>query len=95
MEILFKLLFEIILEGSIEIGYQKSAPMPLRILAAFIVLAVFFVLGGLFVFMGYEAYLEDNTGVAIALFIAGAFWMFGGMYVIIKMFHKKAKLDKK
>ena len=41
MEILFEFLFEIIIEGSIELGSEKKVPIPLRILAVFIVLAVF------------------------------------------------------
>ncbi|MGN0383686.1 MAG: hypothetical protein ACI4DS_05390 [Eubacterium sp.] len=95
MEILLEFLFDIIIEGSIELGSEKTVPIPLRILAAFIVLAVFFGMGGLFVYMGYDATLVDDKGAAIALFIAGAFLMLGGMFVILKMFHKKAKSDKK
>lgn len=45
MEILFEFLFQIILEGSIELGSEKTVPKPLRILAAFIVFTVFFGMG--------------------------------------------------
>ena len=54
MEFLLELLFDIIVEGSIELGSQKAVPMPLRILAAFIVLVVFFGMGGMFVYMGMK-----------------------------------------
>lgn len=89
MEFLLELLFDIIVEGSIELGSEKTVPMPLRILAALIVLAVFFGMGGLFVYGGYDAMLVSNNGAAIVLFAVGAFMVFGGIFVIFKMFQKK------
>ena len=95
MEFLFELLFDIIVEGSIELGSEKTVPMPLRILAAFVVLIVFFGLGGAVVYMGYDAMLENDTGAAVMLFVVGAFFVFGGIFVIFKMFQKKKINDKK
>ena len=92
MDFLFELLFDIIVEGSIELGSEKMVPMPLRILAALIVLAIFFGMGGLFVYMGYDAMLKGDKGAGIALFAVGVFMVFGGIFVIFKMF---CKLDKK
>lgn len=89
MEFLFELLFDIIVEGSIELGSEKTVPMPLRILAALIVLVVFFGMGGLFVYMGYEAMLGSDKVAAIALFAVGALMVLGGIFVISKMFYKK------
>ena len=89
MDFLFELLFDIIVEGSIELGSEKTVPMPLRILAAFVVLIVFFGLGGAVAYMGYEAMLENDTGAAVMLFVVGAFFVFGGIFVIFKMFQKK------
>ena len=94
MEFLLELLFDIIVEGSIELGSEKTVPMPLRILAALIVFVVFFGMGGLFVYGGYEAMLGSNKGAGIALFVVGAFMMFGGIFVIFKMFQKKKEKEK-
>ncbi len=95
LELLLELLFDLIVEGSIELGSEKTIPMPLRILAAIIVLAVFFGMGGLFAYMGYEATLGDDKGAAIMFFAVGVFIVFGGIFSIFKMFRKKAKTDKK
>ena len=95
MEFLLELLFEIVVEGSIELGSEKTVPISLRILAACIVLAVFFGMGGLFIYMGYDAILGGDKAFAIAVFVMGIFLMFGGMFIILKMFRKKKeKLDK-
>lgn len=93
MEFLLELLFDIIVEGSIELGLEKTVPMPLRILAALIVFVVFFGMGGVFVYMGYEAMLVSNKGAGIA-FAVGAFMVFGGIFVIFKMFQKKKEKKK-
>ena len=95
MEFLFELLFEIIIEGSIELGSEKTVPMPIRILAAVIALAIFFGMGGLFIYMGYDEILGGDKTAAIALFSVGALLVFGGIFVVVKMFRKKKeKLDK-
>lgn len=44
MEFIFEILYEIIFEGSLEIGTSKKAPILVRILA----MAVFFAINGLF-----------------------------------------------
>lgn len=93
MEFLLELLFDIIVEGSIELGSEKTVPMPLRILAALIVLVVFFGMGGLFVYMGYDAMLGNDNSAAIA-FAVGALMVFGGIFVIFKMFQKKKEKEK-
>ena len=94
MEFLFELLFEIIIEGSIELGSEKTVPMPIRILAAVIALAIFFGMGGLFIYMGYDEILGGDKTAAIA-FAVGALLIFGGIFVVVKMFRKKKeKLDK-
>lgn len=94
MEILIELLFEIIIEGCIEIGSEKTVPMSVRFLVAFIVLIVFFGIGGFFIYMGYDENLGGDKVAAIALFVVGALMMVGGIYIIVKMFwKKKEKLD--
>ena len=94
MEFLLELLFEIIIEGSIELGSEKTVPMPLRILAAVIALTVFFGMGGLFIYMGYEATLGGDKTAAIA-FAVGTLLVLGGIFVIVKMFRKKKEKNGK
>ena len=89
MEFLLELLFEIIIEGSIEISSKKTVPIPLRVLPAVIVLSAYFGMGGLLIYMGYDAILGCDTAVAIALFVVSVFWLFGGISIIVKMFRKK------
>ena len=48
MEFILELLFEIIVEGSIELSTHKKVPMPLRILAFIICFGLFgFIAGGI------------------------------------------------
>lgn len=89
MEFLLELLFDIIIEGSIELGSEKKVPIPLRILAVLIVLAVFFGMGLLFIHMGYDAIMRDDNAAAVVLLGVGVFLIFGGMFIIFKMFRKK------
>ena len=89
MDFLFELLFDIIVEGSIELGSEKSVPMPLRILAVLIVIAVFFGMGGLVVYMGLEAMSAGDNGAAIMMNTVGAIMVCGGIFTIFKMFRKK------
>lgn len=88
MEFVLELLFEIIVEGSIELGSEKKVPMPFRILALLVVWTIFFGMGGLFIYGAYEAYMiQDNTYI---LFLAtGLFMVVGGIFIAYKMFRKK------
>ena len=89
MEFLLELLFDITIEGSIELGSEKKVPLPIRILAVLIVLAVFFGMGLLFIHMGYDAIMRGDNAAAVVFFGVGVFLIFGGMYIIFKMFRKK------
>lgn len=86
MEFIIELLFEIILEGSIELGSSKKVPIPLRILATIIILICYFGLGGFFIYM---AYTEVTGGIKLFLYAVGLFIFGGGTYIIHKMFRKK------
>ena len=89
LEILFELLFEFIVDGSIELGSERTVPKPLRIFAAIIVFAVFFGMGGFLIYQGYDAILMGNIGITILWFVVAAFFILGGIFVIWKMFRKK------
>lgn len=89
MEFLLELLFDIVVEGSIALGSEKKVPMPLRILALLVVWTLFFGMGGVFVYEGYQAYLcGANLGAGIVS-ITGIFLIFGGVFIAVKMFRKK------
>lgn len=93
MEFVLELLFDIIVEGSIALGSEKKVPMPLRILCLLVEWTIFFGLGGLFVYMGYEASLENDMMATIILLVVGGFMIIGGIFVAYKMFRKKRERE--
>ena len=88
MEFLAELLMEIILEGTIAIGSEKKVPMPIRILCLLVEWAIFFGLGGLFVYMGYDA-LQGNDTTGYFILGVGILMIIGGIFIAYKMFEKK------
>lgn len=86
MEFIIELLFEFILEGTIELGSHKKVPMPLRILATMIILVCYFGLGGLLI---YGAYTEPEGPEKIFIYLCGFFIFGGGIYIVYKMYKKK------
>lgn len=89
MELFVEFLCEIVLEGVIAIGSEKKVPMPLRILCLLVEWTIFFGLGGLFIYMGYESKLENDTVAAFMLLGVGLLMIIGGIYIAVKMFRKK------
>lgn len=89
MEFLAELLVEIVLEGTIAIGSEKKAPMPIRILCAFVEWIIFFGFGGFLIYIGYEAKLQNDTVSAFMLLGVGFLMIIGGVYIAIKMFRKR------
>lgn len=89
MEFLLELLFDFILEGSMALASEKTIPMPLRILAGLVVFVIFFGLGGVFTYMGYESVVGQNKVAGICLFVVGAIMILGGMFLAYKMLQKK------
>ena len=86
MEFIIELLFEIIVEGSLELGSHRKVPMPLRILA----LAVFGVIYGGLVFLlfasGIDAYQAGNLAAAVLLIVVSVGLLVGCVYMIRKKF---------
>ena len=71
MELILEILFDLIVEGSVEAVGEKKVPLVLRILAAIVLIVVF---GGLVVVLLYIGISEKNwivavLGVGIALMI--------------------------
>jgi len=76
MEIIFDILFELIVEGSIGAVGDKKVPLPLRILAAVFLIVIFGGLVGVLIYIGID---EKNwiiiiCGVIVALFVIAAVW---------------------
>ena len=83
MELLFDLLAEFILEGSVEVLGSKKAPLALRIAAAVVLVAVFL---GLIVFFFVTGITDKNP---VMLVLAVVFLLVFG--VLIWKFGKKIK----
>jgi peptidoglycan/LPS O-acetylase OafA/YrhL len=83
MELLFDLLAEFILEGSVEVLGSKKAPLALRIAAAVVLVAVFL---GLIVFFFAIGITDKNP---VMLVLAVVFLLV--FVVLIRKFGKKIK----
>lgn len=76
MELLFEIIFELIVEGSLEISSARKVPLLLRIVAGLILIGVY---GGIAGFLLYEGFVSRNWvlaagGIAILLFGIVGFW---------------------
>lgn len=76
MEIIFDILFELIVEGSIGAVGDKKVPLALRILAAVFLTVIFGGLVGVLVYIGIDEkkWIILIIGVVIALAVIGAVW---------------------
>lgn len=86
MEFILELLFEIIIEGSLELGTHRKVPMPLRILALLVVVLVYGLLIGVLFLIGYDAAKEGNTGVAGMMYVIDALIFVLVIYAVRKKF---------
>lgn len=79
MEILLEAVFELILEGSVEIGKSKKVPMPLRIAAVLVLAVITFGLAVVFL-LGAVAFFQSGDLLIGFVFLAvEALWV--GMLV--------------
>lgn len=69
MEILFEIIFEIIVDGALEAVSSRKVPMPLRILAALIVVGVFGGVIFLIVFTGIICLRSKDNIIAVAIIL--------------------------
>lgn len=84
MEFIFEFLFELILEGTIELGTSRRVPPVVRILALLVVMAVFGGLTVLLVVVGISMLQENNIPAAVFFFAIGALILSGAVYAILK-----------
>ncbi len=75
MEISFEIIFEIIFEGTIELARSKKVPMPIRILAAILVLGVLLGLEALFIIIAINAWKNSNTAGCIVMSLFAIAWL--------------------
>ena len=93
MEFVLELLFDIIVEGSIELGSEKKVPTPIRIIALIVVWTIFFGMGAVFIYESYQAYLDGAMSGAVLAFVIGGFMVIGGIFIAYKMFKKKREQE--
>ena len=72
MEEILEFVFEIILEGSIELSTSRKVPMPLRVLAVFVLILVYGGLIALVAMIMQECWQEENMTAFWAVAIIGA-----------------------
>ncbi len=94
MEFVFELLFEIIVEGSIELSTHKKVPMPLRVLAFIICFGLFGLVGAIFFMLGFDYVDQNNIGGAVFFFILGALFVIAFIYGIHRTYSENNKPDK-
>ena len=91
MEFVLEILFEIIIEGCLEVWSEKKVPMPLRILGALLFLVFYLGISGVLIYIGYEAMMSGEPVVAFLFYAVGFGLLIGVLYMIRKKFKEKSK----
>ena len=92
MEFLFELSMDIIFEGVVQIGSSKKVPMPLRVLATIISVAIFVGLALFFFVCGIGFANKGNIGAA-CLFIGAGLLVFIGFIYMSRKAYKENNND--
>lgn len=93
MDILFEFIFEFIVEGALELSTSRRVPLPLRILAAVIVIGVF---GGAVFFIALTGVIllrsEDNMiALAVLMFLIAALIAGALIWKVVKYYKNRSK----
>ena len=93
MEILFEIIFEIIVDGALEAASSRRVPLPFRILAALVIVGLFGGVIFLIVFTGVICLSsEDNLiAVAVILFLIAALVSALLIWRVIKFYKNRSK----
>lgn len=91
MEFVLELIFEIVIEGCLEVWSEKKVPMPIRILCAFVFMAIYLGFSGALIYIGYDAMVGGNWGAAILFYVVGFGLLIGVFYILTKKFKEKHK----
>lgn len=91
MEFLFEIIFEIVVEGAIAATSEKRVPLPLRIIAAVVVVGLF---GGVLFLIIFTGILclqgkDKQPAVAVLMFLIAAVFVAGMTYKAIKFYKNK------
>ncbi len=89
MEFIIDLLFEIIVEGAVELSDNKKVPMPLRILALIVCLITIGAIIGMVYLMGYFDLMDGYMVNATFFFAIGSCLVIAFFYIIYKEFRER------
>lgn len=89
MEFLLELLFEIILEGTLELGTSRRVPVVIRILALLLILALFGGVTILIVIAGIYVLKQGDTLVGVLLLAASLLMALGSIYMVVKKIRRR------
>lgn len=89
MEFLLELLFEIILEGTLELGTSRRVPVVVRILALLLILALFGGVTILIVIAGIHVLKQGDTLVGALLLAASLLMALGSIYMVVKKIRRR------
>ena len=84
-----EILFEIIVDGSMELYDNKKAPLPLRIIACFVCIAFVGIVVALIYIESYDAFLQENTATAITFYVIGSLVVMVFFYLIYRQFKER------
>lgn len=89
MEFLLELLFEIILEGTLELGTSRRVPVVIWILALLLILALFGGVAILIVIAGIHVLKQGDTLVGVLLLAAALLMALGSIYMVVKKIRRR------
>ena len=90
LEFLFELIFEIIIEGSFELGASKKVWLPIRILSLILFIAIYVGFFALFIFVSISI-METNLAGGILLLVIFVAIAVGGVYGFAKKYKERRK----
>lgn len=91
MEFAIELILEIVIEGTIELGISKKVPLPIRIIALLIFLAIYGTIIGVFAMVGIGIWQDGNTPLSLMIFGITIFIALLVVYWIVKQYRKNYK----
>lgn len=98
IEFIVEVIFDILLEGSMEFFSDRKMPKWLRIVVLFVLLVVFCGIVGIFLYIAYEASQENDmvaAGVSFAIAIAVAVFFVVGFICKYRERNKRKKDENK
>ena len=88
MEFVFELLFEIIIEGTLDIGTSKKIPLVFRIFALIAFLAIYIGITGLLLIYGVDALRTNDLFGGGLCILTAIIVLFGCIYMTVKKLRK-------